>query len=206
MSLKIFILCICIFTCGFTSEYDVVVKEYGRRIQLDGFLIEWNAKSANLWKNTQNWYYDILNTPEGLAGYIRSDSSLGCKEWFFTFDLSKSKNLNIVVPSGEKDFYKQDRKLYDSLGLISIEWLIPWNEIEIDNSGKYTLSLTGVSRYGDSLTALKIIGKQNSSTEKSFSLFNFVLQSLLILILVVIYIMLTIRIRKRQKSSQIKKS
>ena len=33
------------------AEHSITVNRYGRRIQLDGFLLEWNAQSAYTWKN-----------------------------------------------------------------------------------------------------------------------------------------------------------
>jgi hypothetical protein len=41
----------------------------GRKIQVDGFLLEWRGDNANIWPGS-NWRWDAVSTAEGIAGYV----------------------------------------------------------------------------------------------------------------------------------------
>lgn len=184
------------------ADQTINVEQYGRRIQVDGFLIEWNSQLAHTWNHqNQNWFFDAANTPEGLAGYIRSDSAVKCSSWIFTFISGDTSVVKMNFPSDGTDFYKYDRALFDSLQIMAFEWLIPWDKLSLDSSGSYSINLNALSACGDSLSALKIRG---TVTEKKADIVSasFILRAILILVLLIIYVVLSIKISKRQKNKK----
>lgn len=188
------------------TEHSITVNRYGRRIQLDGFLLEWNAQSAYAWKNKDRlWYVDAIATTEGLSGYIRSDSSVSCSSWTFSLrQPSDSEPIHLKIPPLESSIYKIDRKLFDSQGIITVEWLIPWEHIAFDSTGGYKLFLTGTSDCGDTLTGLQISGAKNQAGE-SVSIMSLILRAVLIIVLIVIYLVINAKVRERslrKKDSQ----
>ncbi|NLL12541.1 MAG: hypothetical protein GX267_03970 [Fibrobacter sp.] len=191
------------------AEHSITVNRYGRRIQLDGFLLEWNAQSAYTWKNKdQLWYVDVIATKEGLSGYIRSDSSVSCSSWTFSFRQSSGKEpVWLKIPSSESSIYKVDGKLFDSEKKVTIEWLIPWEHIVFDSTGDYRLFLIGISDCGDSLSGIQISGSK-AHAEKNESIMSLILRGMLIIVLIVIYLLINAKIhernlRKKDKREQI---
>lgn len=189
---------LCAFVISF-AEQSISVEKYGRRIQLDGFLLEWNAQTAKPWKNNnQTWFIDAVNTEEGLAGYFRSDSSVSCSSWFFTFSQPSVKQIfKIQFPNSGNEFYKSDPKLYDSLGIITIEWVIPWKQISYDSTGKYSLFITGNSNCGDSLPQFQISGFKDEKTV--VNLISVIFRAGLIILLIVTYLILNAKIHNRKQ-------
>lgn len=180
-----------------SAQTKVDINNYGHKIQLDGFLMEWNLKAAKKWDKNQHFFWDAVNTSEGLAGFIKSAGKLTCKNWNFTVDPEKAAPFNIRIPSEslETNFYAIDRQAFDSTGMISLEWLIPWDSIAFDSSGEYAVSLSGTSGCGDTLDPLFLTGKQGKAPGiiSAALLFRVGLFVILLLILIV----LRIRIRNR---------
>ncbi len=207
---KIATLCfLFVVAISFSADQSITVDRYGRRIQLDSFLMEWNAKTAQIMKDNNNreWHFDAINTPEGLAGYFRSDSAAPCSSWTFILDPhSDVKTIQLKIPTEGNEFYKYDKKLYDSLKVIALEWLIPWEQIGYDSTGAYAFLLTGVSECGDSLPSLLITG---TKTEKK-AMFSaaLIIRAVLILLLIILYVVLNIKLRNRalKKKAQLKKN
>lgn len=194
---------ILLLSAGTLADQSITVDHQGRRIQLDGFLLEWNAQNAVVWKNKdQLWYVDAIITPEGFSGYIRSDSAVSCSSWtFFLQQPSGTKPIQFKIPSSESSIYKVDRKTFDSQGIINLEWLIPWESINLDSAGNYRFVLTGQSDCGDSLSPLQISGSKNG--QKEVSLGSLILRAVLIIILIVIYLVLNAKIRERKNSKKL---
>lgn len=180
------------------TGHSIIVNRFGRGIQLDGFLLEWNAQSAYTWKNKDRlWYVDAIATNEGLAGYIRSESTMSCSSWTFSFkQVSNKEPIELKIPSSESSIYKIDRKLFNSQRIVSFEWLIPWRLIDLDSTGDYRLFLTGKSDCGDSLSQLQISGTKNQKVE-SASIMSLIFRAALILALISIYLLINARIREQ---------
>ncbi|NLP01494.1 MAG: hypothetical protein GX089_03295 [Fibrobacter sp.] len=178
----------------FSSE-SYNIDKYGRRIQLDGFLLEWSAETSKKWGDS--WRWDALRTPEGLAGYLRSEGKLKCTEWKFSFETQKGNTIpvSIPVPPVDSDYYKVDRKTLDSLQTVSIEWVIPWNRMDTTGAGKFTLLVNGVSACGDTLKEIMLTGSEENKT--GIITLPVVVQGILIVILAAIYIVIKIRIRNQ---------
>ncbi len=204
--LQLILISILFSTVSSDTEHSINVNRYGRQIQLDGFLLEWNAQSAYPWKNKdQLWYVDVISTKEGLSGYIRSDSSVNCSSWTFSFRQSSVKEpVRIQIPSSESNIYKIDRKLFDKQGIITIEWLIPWNYIAFDSTGDYQLLLTGTSNCGDSLSGLQISGS-NKQERENISMTSLILRVILLIVLIVIYLIVNAKVREQNQRKKDKR-
>ena len=172
------------------------IDRYGKRIQLDGFLVEWSQKTVKQWGNSagSKWYWDAINTPEGLAGYVRSGRRVDCSNWVFSFE---PQNFVMTVPeeSTDSSLYRVDKRLYDSLGTVVLEWVIPWGKTGLDANGTYTVNLRGLSTCNDSLPALVLTGTR----EKNSGIVtpSVILRLLLIITLIIVYAVIYFRFRKR---------
>ncbi|MDR2591786.1 MAG: hypothetical protein LBC59_03160 [Chitinispirillales bacterium] len=51
------------------DKESVNMVRRGRKIQVDGFLLEWRGAAANVWPGSK-WLWDAVSTPEGIAGYV----------------------------------------------------------------------------------------------------------------------------------------
>lgn len=189
----------------FAQNYSI--NRYGRKIQLDGFLLEWSSKTAHPWNSDSQFVWDAINTPEGLAGYLHSRYLPSCSKWTFliTSQNSSAEPLTIKI---EKDsmlnrssMYQVDIQAFVSSGLITVEWLIPWTKISVDNSGLYKLCLNGYSACGDSLHPIVLNGSKQS--KKTFVWRGTAIRAGVIAVLSVIFILMRGKIRRQmnQKGS-----
>jgi len=51
------------------DEKSINTVRRGRKIQVDGFLLEWRVADANVWPGSE-WRWDAVSTAEGIAGYV----------------------------------------------------------------------------------------------------------------------------------------
>jgi hypothetical protein len=139
------------------------ITRTGKRIQLDGFLIEWNENRRHLWGGSGGWYWDALNTPEGVAGYF-STASARCSTWTFSIDAVSGDSrprLTAVTDTGSgtmHDFACVNREQHDSATVITVEWVLPWDSVWVDSAGNYAVHAAGVSACGDTLQPLLLTG------------------------------------------------
>jgi hypothetical protein len=203
------LICIIVLAASSTQaqkKYDI--SQHGRRIQLDGFLLEWKSDSAKNFDGNQEWRWDAINTPDGISGYLKSNHKLSCLEWTFIF---RSQNpgvekLYIHLDPQQKDqkntFYQLDRPLFDSTGIASVEWVIPWSAAGIGGNGLYKIDIHGFSNCGDTLSPIMIIGDKN--IQKSNSVWKGTairICAIAALSILFIYMRRTTRRRKSQKES-----
>jgi hypothetical protein len=158
----LFVLLLGIFCSVFAREV-VDISRSGRRIQRDGFLIEWSEKSRREWSGSTVWYWDAVNTPEGVAGYFHSEATR-CSSWTFQADVrhGASLPLELSVPdTGETTgrFFCTARTQRDSLFVLTAEWVIPWDSVAVDSGGTYAIHLAGHSACGDTLQPLLCTGR-----------------------------------------------
>jgi hypothetical protein len=152
-------LSIIIVPCAFA---DIAVERHGRRVQIDGFLLEWNSKDANRWAGSA-WAWDAINTADGVAGYFSSKDGLACSSWVFTIDAANTgKALSIKIPEQRAtDFFAFDKGSLENDGTYALEWVVPWNVFETgvnDNGGRdaYAIILNATSDCGDTLAPLRL--------------------------------------------------
>ncbi|MBN2188504.1 MAG: hypothetical protein JW699_03540 [Chitinispirillaceae bacterium] len=148
------------FICA--AEASDIIRT-GRKIQLDGFLIDWMEKERHAWGGSGGWYWDALNTPEGVAGYF-SNAAVRCSAWTFSlaavFGVSRQRVIAVTDTGGgaTRDFTCVIYDHHDSAAAVTIEWLLPWDSVGVDSSGDYAVHAAGVSVCGDTLPSLMLMG------------------------------------------------
>jgi hypothetical protein len=187
---------IMLFAGNLFPQAMIDIERHGRKIQLDGFLLEWGQKTVRPWPDSDLWRLDVINTPEGLAGYFHTDTAI-CSSWTFTFDSHRNDEpVTIRIPAAASNIYKVDSSPDGSTGYV-IEWLIPWSLIMEGNDSSYVIELDGKSSCGDTLTNLLLSG----FTAPPPKIFNrrIVTQIVLIAILVAAYATIRVRLRRQNR-------
>jgi hypothetical protein len=139
-----------------------IVAKTGRKVQLDGFLLEWPKDGAKKMGAASLWMWDALNTKEGLTGYFKAPAAAG-NDWTFLFlperlsSYSKMK-LSFSSDSGQS-FYRISRPGSSLDSSMTGEWVIPWATIAIDSLGKYKVGIVAYSDRGDTLPAMVLAGE-----------------------------------------------
>jgi hypothetical protein len=152
------------------NPIPININRKGRAVQVDGFLLVWDAGSSRRWAGS-SWTWDAVITAHGIAGYFShpgpggvDSSNAGiinadeppkpkgapkCHSWTFTFsDAVTKKSFTITIPeesSGE--FFAFDNGTFDSIGALTVEWLVPWSFFEDDagedgDADAYALALS----------------------------------------------------------------
>jgi hypothetical protein len=140
----------------------------GRKIQVDGFLLEWRGANANVWPGS-DWRWDAVSTAEGVAGYVSlpagsvnrgvnvdnnpiintvNDTSINTPigfNWVITLRaVNTGRSLDIDLPgrpSGE--FFAFDKVEFDAGGPLTAEWVVPWEFFDDgEDSSDYKLAIT----------------------------------------------------------------
>jgi hypothetical protein len=177
---------------------SVDIDRYGKRIQLDGYLIEWNNRTAHVWDNSGVWYWDAINTPEGIAGYIRSEHAVPCTSWTFVIEPSGNSEpllINVSPGAPPQEHYSIDRDLLTSSSAISLEWIIPWDQADLDVHNQYAIDLRGRSACNEILPPLILSGSKDPP--KRIITPKIIVQAVFIALLLTFYIIMRIRIRNQ---------
>jgi hypothetical protein len=161
------------FLQSIDSQVVYEVKDNGRRIQLDGYLLEWKKSLAKPFGNTIEFACDAFKTPEGLSGYCMSKNPVSCGDW--TISVSNELKSEEIVKirclrsgKGEKSsYYQYDQERFVSNGQLVAEWVIPWDKLTGINSDTFKLNFATVNACGDTLPELSLTGKLKSSEKRS---------------------------------------
>ncbi|MDO5576681.1 MAG: hypothetical protein Q4F84_06335 [Fibrobacter sp.] len=166
MNVRFAVFCFMLAACV-CAEQDFDINGFGKKIQTDGFLMEWNSSTVKKWDRDSLWYWDAINTSSGVSGYIRSKDAVKCSSWVFVVDPygdNETFSHNISIPQDSAtEFYSLDYQAYDSLGQIVFEWTLPWESIEADADGAYSIRVAARSECGDSLSSMLLIGSKKKS-------------------------------------------
>ena len=191
--------------CSFSSAGGRVadIDRSGRSIQLDGFLIDWNQKNRHLWNGSKTWYWDAVNTPEGVAGYFHNPA-VKCSLWTYYAEVrnlaSRPWQMRVSDPATVKNgFFCSNRIKKDSLQVITFEWIIPWDSVAVDSTGSYTMHLAGNSVCGDTLQPFLLTGRVSSCKNRSSLPPRFAERLILIAVLLSFFVILQIKIRKKTR-------
>jgi len=189
---------------GLFSQESVEIDRYGKRIQLDGFLIEWSEKYSKKWDSSGVWQWDVVNTPEGISGYFKSTATLSCSSWTLLVESSgKGKPFIITVPSTDENsqqFYRIDQELLKESSRLVVEWVIPWDAAELDTRGRYALDIRARDECGDTLPSIMITGSKEPPQRIITG--KIIAQVVAIVILLVLYIVFRIKIMHQKRRKQ----
>lgn len=138
------------------------IAKTGRKVQLDGFLIEWPKDSAKKMSPDSPWRWDAMNTREGLTGYFKAPASVG-NDWTFSFLPQRLSSYSKLVVSFSSDsgqsFYRISRPGNNSDSSVIAEWVIPWTRIAVDSLDDYKVGIVANNDRGDTLPAMVLSGR-----------------------------------------------
>ena len=157
---KVVVLALLVVRTG--SSVDIHTVGFGRMVQLDGFLLEWNKANAKPWKNSSLWAWDAIATKEGVTGYFKAIKPLACNGWNFTFlprQLSVYTSMKLSAsPVAPQTFYRVSQGGGAADSAVAAEWIIPWDSLGLDTTGSYRIGITGLDSCGDTLEPLILTG------------------------------------------------
>jgi hypothetical protein len=160
---RLFLFLIPLITFMASAVETVTITRAGKAIQLDGFLIDWKGKERRAWRGPGNWSWDAINTTDGVAGYFRSPA-VRCSTWTFSIDSRQGAYRPMMVTVADtgsetkQSFVCASCTAHDSASAIVIEWVIPWDSVAIDSTGRYAIHVYGSSTCGDTLRSLDFTG------------------------------------------------
>ncbi len=153
-----------VFLVTFSDSFPITtytVTKSGRRVQLDGFLIEWKLDSAKSMGAASLWKWDALGTKEGLTGYFSGPCAAGA-DWTFSFLLHHLSPYSVLKlsfsPDAAQSFFRISQPGGGSDSITTAEWVIPWDSISLDSSGTYQVGIFGYNTHGDTLQPMILSG------------------------------------------------
>lgn len=146
-----------IIACSAYAGSEIInVDRQGRRVQIDGFLLEWNQNTARQWGSSP-WMWDAVNTVDGLAGYFTTRSAPPCSGWAFTITaVNTGRVIEIKIPEETAGGnFAFDRGSFENYGTYTAEWFVPWDFLG-DGASGYKLLISAVDTCGGSLPQIAL--------------------------------------------------
>lgn len=177
-----------------------IIRE-GRKIQLDGFLMDWMEKNRQPWSGSTQWSWDAVNTEEGVAGYFHAAGAAPCSSWVFTVDDGSHGPREMVVSNVngvDGSWYRVNlnRQGGGNQVMVTVEWLLPWDSIAIGPDGSCAIQISGKSACGDSLEPVLLTGRKKAASGNLPG--RFIERLGLIVVLLAVFIVLQLKIRKKR--------
>jgi len=166
------------------DKKDINVVRRGRKIQVDGFLLEWRGEDVNTWPGS-SWLWDAVSTADGVAGYVslpagihtvnnagnnvvdsvvndavKNDSGINtssCSDWVLTVQaVNTGKTLTIKLPGQPTgEFFAFDKGAFDAGGPLTAEWVVPWDFFDDgSDADAYELSINAANAVAGALRPL----------------------------------------------------
>jgi len=133
------------------GKQEINMVRRGRKIQVDGFLLEWRGADANVWPGS-DWRWDAVSTADGVAGYVSLPAGAN-SDWVFELKaVNTGKSLEINLPgrpSGK--YFAFDKEDFDAGGPLTAEWVVPWeffDDGDGEDSATYKLSISASGKTG----------------------------------------------------------
>jgi hypothetical protein len=182
---------------GGIAADTVEIERHGRRIQVDGFLLEWGRGDARGW-GASEWMWDAVNTVDGVAGYFRLFGPPPGVAWVFGFGAGgRSREVEVPGPgprSGDIFAFHHDE---DGRGSYTVEWLVPWSVFGegavAGGDGRYALSLSAAAVGGGVSLPPVVLSVSRKAPSQSGALSSYILMFLAAAATVVI-----VRARRRR--------
>lgn len=181
---------------------DVRIEAYSRPIQLDGFLLEWNEQDGRVLGADSLLIWDAANTKEGLAGYLKAPVRESCAVDYVRLypDMNavhRYKQIALTDSVSTSGFYQLYHRREDPAATIA-EFLLFWDDIDVDSAGAYRVGLIGYTGCGDTLGPLVLAGNRSAPRGGLFTPRMWV-QLAVIVVMLAVYVALYVRVRKRNR-------
>lgn len=192
-----------LFSLPVTSD-TLHIDRIGKRIQVDGFPLEWDRREAHLIGGIGGIRIDALNTPDGLSGVVWYGVADSCEELTLSFTTAVSGNQPVLsfravgnTSDGENHAVSEEKN--DGFRRITSEWVIPSAELSSPRSERYIVNLHAYSACGDTLSPVTITGTREASVDEFLLSPMMLIQALAIVILLALYLNLRSRSKRYRR-------
>ncbi len=181
------------------------IDRQGRSIQVDALLIEWNEEDTDTLNGDFFFTADAMNTPAGIAGYIRFQYRDTCPlhalNLFRQAASASALSIRLDTAPAESPWYAVEKVCSEGDTSITAEWLIPWDFVSAGTDGKYEIVAAGLSASGDTVNRFILSGRQEiiKPPRAAFLTPRIIFQAITIVILFVIFSLLKSRAKKLKK-------
>ncbi len=202
--ISVILLCVCFVNAN--TQRHFTVGRYGKPIQVDGFLIEWQEDNAGKFGDSLTLILDAMNTPQGLAGYFRYGYTDSCKKIVVKFypemkaiHTYLTLDTDTLPPATGPLFYAVDKPV-EGGGATAVvaEWFIPWSYMSLDSLEQYEVGLITYSACGDTLGRLVLSGKRYHAQGGVMNT-KIVIQIISIMVLLALFILLRAKAKRLYK-------
>jgi hypothetical protein len=173
----------------------------GRPVQCDGFLLEWIERDARLLGDTAVWW-DAMQTPDGLAGYVRFRPTVRCAPDAVRLMWSDSTVADFGVRTVSADSALYTARADSSTREIVLEFSAPLDRFRLDSTGAFSASLVAIDTCGSLLGASILRGQVQRQSAWQVVARRVQGQVLLIAGLLAVYLFFYLRIRQRTRRTQ----
>lgn len=190
---------------SFSEPYSFFVDRQGRAIQADGFLLEWAEKdAASSVYRQKKLNYDAVNTPQGVAGYVRVASPDTCQPASFLLGpgvSSKHLYMTIGADAAPTDLHAVQKGFADTDTSVTVEWIVPKAQLIVNDSGNYTVALTIITSCRDTIPPVVFLGRYSVSEGKKPSTGSATTKGILIGVLLLLFLALRRKTEKFRKKT-----
>jgi hypothetical protein len=194
-----------ILLCGLklllSAQQRFHVDQSGKAIQVDAFLIEWKSEDADTSKETFPIIWDAINTPQGVAGYIRysnDDSCLLTDVKIFPDMNNMHTFMKFSYDTSIKGagFYAYEKSYEDNKTSITTEWVIPWDSIPVDSLNQYEIGFILSNSCNEMTKPLTFYGKRAIVKKGRILTPKVIAQIVTIIILLLLFLRLKAKAKK----------
>ena len=131
----------------------VDIQESGRKIQLDGFLLEWNEATARPFNGNGRLIWNAVNTSEGFTGFFKNTTSDSCrivKIRLCSASGSPCWNIDLTNDGVRSSLSAVSAVAQIAGSLYSAEFVVPWSALVRPGERRYRVEITAYAACGDS--------------------------------------------------------
>lgn len=190
-------ICSFIFWLGLFSfsiaDSTYTITKSGRKIQLDGFLLEWKKIDAKSFGSCVTG--DIISTKEGLSGYFILNDSNNCFDSVLIYTAQSKDNpatFSLRDTMGN-DNYKVNTGSENSK---IIEWVLPWKSVLSEKENIYFGQIVFKNSKQNSSKDLYFQGEKVSS--KKATLPAYIPKLILVAFLLLLFILYQLKLRQQK--------
>lgn len=179
---------------------------HGRSIQVDAFLIEWKTKNVKKINGKIPFFWDAITTSQGVVGYFRFPVNDSCENIVVDIHTSlykakQSFSIHIDTITAPQNFYALESVDNEEGKSMITEWIIPWDSIPADTTGKYEIGFFIHNACGDTNAPVVFKGAKSTGAHTSIYTKQIIIQIISIAVLLSIFIFLKKRIKFRLRQS-----